>query len=109
VEEGAEALTVMEIKVLEEQVVNLTVQQQLLVEKLPVDKVDRIQEAVEEALGITKQQEVEAQASYTLDILQILLQSMLNMLLQLEAVVVDQVPQAQTTAEAEVQEDIVLL
>jgi hypothetical protein len=107
-EAEAEVLMVMEIRELEEQVVSPMVLQPLQVEKLPVDKVDRIQEVAEEVLDTTKEQEVGDQGLSILDILQITPQSMLNMLLQLEAEVVDQVPQAQITVEVEEQEDIVL-
>jgi hypothetical protein len=68
VEEEEEELTATVIRELEELVVSLMVLQQLLVEKLQVDKVDKIQEVVEEALGTTKQQVVEAQELFTLGI-----------------------------------------
>jgi hypothetical protein len=69
--EEAVVLMATVIKVLEEQVVNLMVLQQLQVEKLPVDRVDKIQEVVGEALGTTKQQGVGVLELSILDILQI--------------------------------------
>jgi hypothetical protein len=108
VAEAEGELTLMEKMELEEQVANLMGLQQLLVENLLVGKVDRTQGVAVEALVITKQQGVGVLELSILDILQITPQSMLNMLLQLEAEVVDQVPQAQITVEVEEQEDIVL-
>jgi hypothetical protein len=108
VAEAEGELTLMEMLELEEQVANLMGLQQLLVENLLVGKVDRTQGVAVEALVITKQQGVGVLELSILDILQITPQSMLNMLLQLEAEVVDQVPQAQITVEVEEQEDIVL-
>jgi hypothetical protein len=107
--EEAVVLMVMGIKVLEEQAVNLTALQRLLVEKLPVDRVDRIQEVAEEVLVITKVLEVEDRGLYIFVTLQIMPQLVLNMSSQPEGAVVDQVPQAQTMAVVVVQEVIVLL
>jgi hypothetical protein len=66
-----EVLMVTGIRELEEQVVNPMVLQQLLVEKLLVDKVDKTQEVVGEVLGTTKQQGVGVLELSILDILQI--------------------------------------
>jgi hypothetical protein len=63
--EAEVVLMVMGIKELEEQVESLMVLQQLLAEKPLVDKVGRIQEVAEEALGIIKHRGVEAQESFT--------------------------------------------
>jgi hypothetical protein len=79
--EAEAVLTAMVTKVLEELVVNLTVLQQLRVDKLLVVKVDRTQAVVEDQLVIMKLLEVVVQELSTSDTLQITPQSMLSILL----------------------------